>query len=170
MGKPHLHITKTMSDPTPTPPKNQDHVPRWQSEVEEILDRSDRESTSFEKARAAAIATRYKAPDRAKAATERASSRLGDGIWLALAIVLGIAAWLTGLHWPLAGRVLAIVSLILFIAFLVNAVVRSRTSRSTPKLWRGHDLNSGRPHTTWRPGGRENGSDDDDPPLVGSGR
>lgn len=159
-----------MSDPTPTPPTNQDHVPRWQAEVEEILDRTDRETTSFEKAKAAAIATRYKAPDRAKAVTERASSRLGDGIWLALAVVLGITAWLTGMHWPLAGRVLAMVSLILFVAFLVNAVVRSRSSRSSPKLWRGRNLNDDDSPPRWRPGGRDQRDDDGGPPLIGSGR
>jgi len=157
-----------MTDPTPTPPKNQ--VPRWQAEVEEILEQSDRDSTSFERARAAAIATRYKAPDRAKLATERASSRLGDGIWLVAAISLGIAAWLAGLHWPLAGRVLALVSLLLFVAFLVNAFARSRKSRSSPKLWRGRDLNSGQQPPSWRPGGRGSRDDDEDPPLVGSGR
>jgi len=166
---PPFFIQQIMNDPTPASPKNQDNVPRWQAEVEEILDRSDRESTSFEKARAAAVATRYKAPDRAKAATERASSRLGDWIWLALAGVLGIVAWVTGMHWPLAGRVLAIVSLILFVAFLVNAVARSRSSGSTPKLWRGRDLNAGDSPPSWRPGGRDHG-DDDGPPLVGSGR
>lgn len=159
-----------MSDSTPTPPKNHENVPRWQAEVEEILDRSDRESTSFEKARAAAVATRYKAPDRAKAATEKAGSRLGDGVWLVFAVVLGIAAWLIGLHWPLAGRVLAIGSLLLFIAFLVNAIARSRRSRSSAKLWRGQDLNADQSPPGWRPGGRGKRDDDDDPPLVGSGR
>lgn len=145
-------------------------MPRWQAEVEEILDRSDRDSTSFEKARAAAIATRYKAPDRAKAATERASSRLGDGIWLILAVTLGVAAWIAGLHWPLAGRLLAFGSIILFVAFLVNAVARSRSHRSTPKLWRGQDLNTDQSPPSWRPGGRDHRDDDDEPPLVGSGR
>ena len=167
---PHSSTYEIMSDPTPTPPKNHDNVPRWQAEVEEILDRSDRESTSFEKARAAAVATRYKAPDRAKAATEKASTRLGDGIWLILAVMLGVAAWVTGLHWPLAGRVLAIGSLLLFVAFLVNAVARSRRSRSTPKLWRGQDMNSDQSPPGWRFGGKDNRDDDDDPPLVGSGR
>jgi hypothetical protein len=158
----------TMSEPTPNPPKDQ--VPRWQSEVEEILDRSDRESTSFEKARAAAIATRYKAPDKAKLATERASSRLGDGIWLVAAIALGVAAWLVGLNWPLAGRILALASLLLFLAFLVNAVMRSRRGKSSPKLWRGQDMNAGDGPPTWRGGGRGSRDDDEDPPLVGTGR
>jgi hypothetical protein len=155
-----------MTDPTPTPPKDQ--IPRWQTEVEEILERSDRDSTSFEKARAAAIATRYKAPDRAKIATERASSRLGDGLWLVFAVAMGIAAWVAGLHWPIAGRVLAIASLLLFVAFLINAIMRSRRGNSTPKLWRGQDLGGDQPPPSWRPGKR--GGPDDDPPLVGSGR
>jgi hypothetical protein len=156
-----------MTEPTPNPPK--DHVPRWQSEVEEILERSDRETTSFEKARAAAIATRYKAPDKAKLATERASSRLGDGIWLVAAVALGVAAWLVGLHWPFAGRILALASLLLFVAFLVNAVVRSRRGKSHPKLWRGQDLSGSDDPPSWRPGGRGPGDDDDSPP-VGSSR
>ncbi len=154
-----------MTDPTPPT----DPTPRWQAEIEEILEQSDRESTSFEKARAAAIATRYRAPDRAKHVTERASSRLGSGIWLVLAVMIGISAWIVGLHWPIAGRVLAITSLILFAAFLVNAFVRSRQQRSNPKLWRGHDLGPGAP-PAWRIGGRPNRDDEDDPPLVGSGR
>jgi hypothetical protein len=170
MRKPQSSQFNAMSDPTPSPSKNDENVPRWQAEVEEILERSDRDSTSFEKARAAAVATRYKAPDRAKAATEKASSRLGGGVWLVFAVVLGITAWLTGLHWPLAGRVLAIGSLLLFIAFLVNAVARSRRSRSSPKLWRGKDVNSDQSPPGWRPGKRGNWDDDDDPPLVGSGR
>lgn len=157
-----------MTDPTPTPPKNQ--VPRWQTEVEEILERSDREPTSLEKARAAAVATRYKAPDRAKVATERASSRLGDGVWLVLAVAMGITAWVVGLHWPLGGRVLAIGSLLLFVAFLVNAVMRTRSSRKEPKLWRGQDMNADPPSSPWRIGGRGSRDDDDDSNLVGSGR
>lgn len=157
-----------MSDQPPTQPK--EPVPRWQTEVEEILERSDRESTSYERARAAAIATRYKAPDRAKQATERASSRLGDGIWLVAAIVLGVVAWVAGLHWPLAGRVLAIASILLFVGFFVNAILRSRRGKDEPKLWRGKDLSSGDSPPSWRIGGRGSRDDDDDPPLVGSGR
>lgn len=157
-----------MSDPAPKQPKKD--VPRWQAEVEEILDQSDRDPTSYEKARAAAIATRYKAPDKAKLATERASTRLGDGIWLVAAIVLGISAWIAGLHWPLAGRLLAIASILLFVGFFVNAIIRSRRRNEKPKLWRGKDLSSGDGPPTWRPGGRIRRDDDDDPPLVGSGR
>lgn len=156
-----------MTDSIPDPPNKQ--IPRWQAEVEEILEKSDRDSTSFEKARAAAIATRYKAPDKAKIATERASTRLGDGIWLMAAVSLGIVAWLAGLHWPLAGRVLAIVSLLLFVAFIINAFARSRKSKENTKLWRGQDLNADESKPGWRVGGRES-RDDDDPPLVGSGR
>lgn len=158
----------TDTDPNPNRPNNQ--VPRWQAEVEEILDRSDRESTSFEKARAAAIATRYKAPDRAKVATEKAHSRLGDGVWLVLAVMSGVVAWLVGLHWPLGGRILAMASILLFVAFIINAVLRSRASRQEPKLWRGQDLNSDASPPSWRPGGRGSRDDEDDPPLVGSGR
>ncbi len=157
-----------MTDQAPKQPKGQ--VPRWQMEVEEILEHSDRDSTSFEKARAAAIATRYKAPERAKVATERASSRLGDGIWLAAAVAIGIVAWIAGLHWPLAGRVLAIASILLFVGFFVNAIVRSRRRNERPKLWRGRDLSSGDAPPSWRIGGRGSRDDDDDPPLVGSGR
>lgn len=156
-----------MTEPTSNPPNEQ--IPRWQAEVEEILERSDRDSTSFEKARAAAIATRYKAPDRAKQVTERASSRLGDGVWLAAAVALGVAAWLAGLHWPLAGRVLAILSLLFLVAFLVNAFMRSRKANSSPKLWRGQPLDADEPPASWRGGGR-GPRDDDEPPLVGSGR
>ena len=94
-----------MTEKMPRTPNEK--VPRWQAEVEEILEQSDRDPTSFEKARAAALATRYKAPDRARAATERASTRVGDGIWLIAAIALGVAAWIAGIHWPLAGRILA---------------------------------------------------------------
>lgn len=148
-------------------PKHQ--PPRWQAEIEEILENSDRESTSFEKARAAAIATRYKAPDRAKLVTERAGSRLGSGIWLVLAVSVGIAAWIAGLHSPFIGRVLAGASLLLFIAFLVSAVASSRKQRTEPKLWRGKDLGVDSP-PAWRMGGRFRRDDDDDPPLVGSGR
>lgn len=166
-SRPHSHVP-IMTEPTPNPPKDQ--VPRWQSEVEEILDRSDRETTSFEKARAAAIATRYKAPDKAKQATERASTRLGDGIWLVAAVALGVAAWLVGLHWPFAGRILALASLLLFVAFLVNAVVRSRKSKSNPKLWRGRNLDGDNSPPGWRPGRRGSEDDDNEPPLVGSGR
>jgi hypothetical protein len=157
-----------MTDQLPEQPKEQ--VPRWQDEVEYILERSDRDTTSFEKARAAAIATRYKAPDRAKLATERASSRLGDGIWLVAAAVLGVTAWVAGLHWPLAGRVLAIASILLFLGFFVNAIVRSRKRNQPSKLWRGRDLNSGEGPPSWRIGGRGSRDDDDDPPLVGTGR
>jgi hypothetical protein len=157
-----------MTDQLPEQPKEE--VPRWQAEVEEILERSDRDTTSFEKARAAAIATRYKAPDRAKLATERASSRLGDGIWLVAAAVLGVTAWVAGLHWPLAGRVLAIASILLFVGFFVNAIVRSRKRNQPSKLWRGRDLNSGEGPPSWRIGGRGSRDDDDDPPLVGTGR
>jgi hypothetical protein len=157
-----------MTDQLPEQPKEQ--VPRWQAEVEEILEQSDRDSTSFEKARAAAIATRYKAPDRAKLATEKASTRLGDGIWLVAAVVLGVTAWIAGLHWPLAGRVLAIASILLFVGFFVNAIVRSRRGGQNPKRWRGQDLNSGDGPPRWRIGGRGSRDDDDDPPLVGSGR
>src|SRR5215207_9447811 len=154
-----------MTDQAPKQPK--DHVPRWQSEVEEILDHSDRESTSFEKARAAAIATRYKAPDRAKQASARASSRLNDGVWLVAAVVLGVVAWVAGLHWPLAGRVLAVASILLFVGFIVNAIRRSRTRNEQPKLWRGQDMTSGDGPPSWRFGGRRPRDDDDDPPLVG---
>lgn len=157
-----------MTDQAPQQPKDQ--VPRWQAEVEEILERSDRDPTSFEKARAAAIATRYKAPDRAKQATGRASSRLGDGIWLVAAVSIGVIAWVAGLHWPLAGRVLAIASLLLFIGFFVNAIVRSRKRNQPPKLWRGQPLDPNDSPPTWRSGGRRRGDDDDEPPLVGSGR
>ena len=157
-----------MTDQAPKQPKDQ--VPRWQTEVEEILEHSDRDTTSFEKARAAAIATRYKAPNRAKQATERASSRLGDGIWLAAAFALGVIAWIAGTHWPLAGRVLAIASLLLFVGFFVNAIGRSRRRNEHPKLWRGKDLSPGDGPPSWRPGGRGSRDDDDDPPLVGSGR
>ncbi len=150
-----------------TPPKN--HPPRWQAEIEEILQKSDRDSTSFEKARAAAIATRYKAPDRAKLVTERAGSRLGSGVWLVLAVSFGIVAWIAGIHYPLAGRVLAAASLLFFVGFLVSAVVRSRKQQSSPNLWRGTDI-SAQPPPTWRNGGRFGRHDDDDPPLVGSGR
>ena len=38
------------------------------------------------------------------------------------------------------------------------------------KLWRGQDLNSGDEPPTWRLGGRSSRDDDDDPPLVGTGR
>lgn len=144
-------------------------MPRWQAEIEEILEQSDRETTSFEKARAAALATRYKAPDRARVVTERATSRMGSGIWLVLAVTAGILAWIAGLHWPLAGRVLAVVSLLLFVAFLVSAVVGSRRQRSTPKLWRGQELDDS-PPPNWPLGRRGFRDDDDDPPLVGSGR
>lgn len=157
-----------MNDQAPKQPKNE--VPRWQAEVEEILDRTDRESTSFEKARAAAIATRYKAPDRARIATERASSRMSDGIWLAAAIVVGVVAWIAGMHWPLAGRVLAMASIVLFVGFFVNAIVRGRKRNGPPKLWRGQDLSQDDGPPSWRLGGRGQRSDDDDPPLVGSGR
>lgn len=157
-----------MSDQAPKQPKN--GIPRWQEEVEEILDRTDRESTSFEKARAAAIATRYKAPDRAKQATERASSRLSGGIWLAAAVLLGVIAWIAGMHWPLAGRVLAIASIVLFVGFFVNAIVRSRKRNEPTKLWRGKDLTGEDGPPTWRPGRRPTRDDDDEPPLVGSGR
>lgn len=157
-----------MTDQLPKPPK--EPVPRWQAEVEEILDRSDRDPTSFEKARAAAIATRYKAPDRAKVATERASTRLGDGIWLVAAVMMGVVAWIAGIHWPLAGRVLAIASILLFVGFFVNAIVRSRRRNESPKLWRGQDLTPGDSPPTWRVGGRSSRDDDDGPPLVGSGR
>lgn len=157
-----------MTTPLPSPPEKP--VPRWQAEIEEILESSDRETTSFEKARAAAIATRYKAPDRAKQATERASTQLSDGAWLLFALILGVVGWLVGLHMPIAGRILAMASLLLFAAFLVNAVVRSRKSKSSPKLWRGQDLNSSNP-PRWRPGRHwPSHKDDDDPPLVGSGR
>ena len=144
-------------------------TPRWQAEIEEILEQSDRESTSFEKARAAAIATRYKAPDRARVVTEQATSRMGSGVWLVLAVTLGILAWIAGLHWPLAGRVLALASLVLFVTFLVSAVVRSRRQQSTPKLWRGRDLSGSHP-PGWSLGRRTPRDDDDDPNLVGSGR
>lgn len=157
-----------MNDQPTQQPKEQ--VPRWQTEVEEILERTDRESTSFEKARAAAIATRYKAPDRAKQATERASTRLSDGIWLVGAVVLGVVAWLAGIHWPIAGRVLAIASLLLFAGFLVNAIVRSRKRNESPKLWRGQELTDDSGPVSWRPGGRSSRDSDDEPPLVGSGR
>lgn len=157
-----------MTDNDPTPSNNQ--VPRWQAEVEEILERSDRDSTSFEKARAAAVATRYKAPDRAKVAKVKAQSRLGDGIWLVLALASGAVAWLVGLHWPLAGRILAIGSILLFVAFIVNAVMRTRKSNGEPKLWRGQDLDANDSPPTWRIGGRGSRDDDDEPPLVGSGR
>jgi hypothetical protein len=157
-----------MNDQAPKQPKEQ--IPRWQTEVEEILEQTDRESTSFEKARAAAIATRYKAPDRAKQATGKASSRLGDGIWLLAAVAIGIVAWLAGLHWPLAGRVLAIASILLFVGFFVNAIVRSRQGMDSPKRWRGQDINPGDQPPSWRIGGRSSRDDDDEPPLVGSGR
>lgn len=149
------------------PPENQ--VPRWQVEIEEILVQTDRESTSFEKARAAAIATRYKAPDRAKRVKERATSRLGTGIWLLAAVITGISAWIVGLHTPFAGRVLAIASLLLFVAFLVSAVMRSRQQQSSPKLWRGQIIDNDSP-PIWNVGSRHRRNDDDDPPLVGSGR
>lgn len=149
------------------PPDNQ--MPRWQAEIEEILVKTDRESTSFEKARAAAIATRYKAPDRAKLATERATTRLGTGIWLIAAVVTGILAWIAGLHTPLAGRVLALASLLLFVAFLISAVISSRKQGTTPKLWRGQRIDNDSP-PIWSIGGRPHRKDDDDPPLVGSGR
>lgn len=149
------------------PPKNQ--PPRWQAEIEEILEKSDRDSTSFEKARAAAIATRYKAPGRAKLVTERVGLRLGSGIWLVLAVSVGIAAWVAGLHSPLIGRVLAGTSLLLFIALLISAVASSRKQRAEPKLWRGRDLGVDSP-PAWRAGGKFRRDDDDDPPLVGSGR
>lgn len=156
---------------TDQPPKQpQDQVPRWQSEVEEILELSDRDSTSFEKARAAAISTRYKAPDRAKQATERASSRLGDGVWLVAAVSLGVIAWIAGLHWPLAGRVLALGSILLFVGFFVNAIARSRKKNHPPKLWRGQPMDPGDSPPSWRLGGGSRYDDDDDPPLVGSGR
>ena len=131
---------------------------------------SDRDPTSFEKARAAAIATRYKAPDRAKVATERASNRLGDGIWLVAAVALGVVAWVAGIHWPLAGRVLAIASILLFVGFFVNAFVRSRRRNESPRLWRGQDLNADDGPPSWRIGARHSRNDDDEPPLVGSGR
>jgi hypothetical protein len=152
------------------PQQSKEEIPRWQVEVEEILERADREPTSFEKARAAAIATRYKAPDKAKLATERASSRMGDGIWLVAALVVGVLAWVSGIHWPLAGRILAIVSILMFVGFFVNAILRSRRQSQPPKLWRGQDLSSGDGPPSWRFGGRGTRDDDDDPPLVGSGR
>lgn len=157
-----------MNDQAPKSPKEQ--VPRWQSEVEEILEQSDRETTSFEKARAAAIATRYKAPDRAKQATGKASSRLGDGVWLLAAVALGVTAWLVGLHWPLAGRVLAIASIVLFVGFFVNAIVRSRRGMDSPKRWRGRDITSDDQPPSWRFSSRGSRDDEDEPPLVGSGR
>ncbi|MCO5221695.1 MAG: TrbC/VirB2 family protein [Thermomicrobiales bacterium] len=155
-----------MTDQLPQSPK--EPVPRWQAEVEEILDQSDRESTSFEKARAAAIATRYKAPDRARQVSDRAGSRMGDGLWLVIAVILGISAWIAGLHWPLAGRVLAFASIAFFIGFIVNAIMRSRRRSQQPKLWRGQDLSS--PDSGPRLPGSRSSRDDDDPPLVGSGR
>lgn len=157
-----------MTEKMPRTPN--ENVPRWQAEVEEILEQSDRDPTSFEKARAAALATRYKAPDRARAATERASTRVGDGIWLIAAIALGVAAWIAGIHWPLAGRILAVASILLFVGFFVNALRRSRNRNDEPKLWRGRDLGPDDGPPSWRIGGRRSRDDDDDPPLVGSGR
>ncbi len=160
-------LSTVMTDQAPKQPKDQ--VPRWQAEVEEILEQSDRDPTSFEKARAAAISTRYKAPDRAKQATNRASSRLGDGVWLVAAVSLGVIAWIAGLHWPLAGRVLAILSILLFVGFFVNAILRSRKGNQPAKLWRGQPIDPSDSPPSWRMGGRSN-HDDDEPPLVGSGR
>jgi hypothetical protein len=151
-----------MTEPQNTPtPEQGSTVPKWVSEVEEILAHTDRDSTAIERARATATATRYRAPLRARVLLYKVRNRIGNGLWIGLFVLLVVLSWIVARQSPLVGRLLALATIVLIILVIARSLTRSRGRAGPSRKWRGRDLSDDFPGRS----GRRGRKDDDDSPL-----
>jgi hypothetical protein len=124
----------------PTIPKS-----RLETELLEILERSDRESTPVERIRSNARVARERVKSDSLSRVTRVVRRLGAWTWLIACLVLGIVAFLFGDSLRIVAQLAVIACIAIFLVTIFRG--NRRTGPQDIKTWRGRDidLSSGRP-------------------------
>lgn len=124
---------------------------KWETELEEILAASDRESTAAEKARGSVATARYRAPGEVRRLTDKMKGKWASGAWLLIFLALVVGAFALRHFSPFLGRTLAIAAVALLVIIVVRGVMRPTDNGESPRMWRGRDMGPQNPsEQSWR--------------------
>lgn len=125
--------------------------PRWETEIEEILAASDRESTPVEKARGKVTSVRYQAPETVRHRTSALRGGVPRGFWILLFFGLTVGAFGVRYFSPLLGRAMALAAVLILIGVVINALMKPSSTPGGEKLWRGRPVETfGPPEKSWK--------------------
>jgi hypothetical protein len=131
-----MSTTDLEPDDTPRPTRQ-----LWETELEEILAASDRDSTTVEKARSKVTSARVQAPAKVSSVTGRLRLGWSSGAWMLIFLGLVVGTFAVRHFSPLLGRIFALAAIVLLIVIVARALFRPSSSGVPPsQLWRGRDM------------------------------